>query len=164
MERVSIDDVDSYMGPAAVKRPLTEALGATDLAINYYELDPGDSFAFGLHRHSDQEEVFYVQAGTVTFHRGSAAGDTAEETEAVTVGAGELVRFGPGEFQRGVNEGNERVVALALGAPQESGETTITRECDDCGRRTRADIELTDDRDALVTVCTECGAETGRFT
>ena len=25
-------------------------------------------------------------------------------------------------------------------------------------------VEMTDDRDALVTRCTDCGAETGRFT
>jgi mannose-6-phosphate isomerase-like protein (cupin superfamily) len=160
MERVSIDDVDSYMGPADVKRPLTDALGATDLAINYYELDSGESFAFGRHRHAEQEEVFYVQQGTVTVE----AGDPDAEPETVTVEAGELIRFGPGEWQRGVNEGEERVVALALGAPQKTGETTVTRECPDCGERTETTIEMTDDRDALVTRCVECGTESGRFT
>lgn len=160
MERVSIDDVDSYMGPADVKRPLTDALGATDIAVNYYELDPGDSFAFGRHRHEAQEEVFYVQQGTVTFRTGAPE----DEPSKTAVEAGEAVRFAPGEWQRGVNEGEERVVALALGAPQETGETTITRECPDCEERTEATVEMTDDRDALVTVCVECGAETGRFT
>lgn len=159
MEHVAIDDLDSYMGPADVKRPLTDALGASDLAINYYELAPGDSFAFGRHRHADQEEVFYVQQGTVVFE----TGPPEDDPERVTVDAGEVVRFGPGEWQRGVNEGDERVVALALGAPQETGETTVTRECPDCGERTEATIEMTDDRDALVTRCVDCGAETGRF-
>jgi mannose-6-phosphate isomerase-like protein (cupin superfamily) len=160
MERVSIDDIDSYMGPADIKRPLTDALGASDLAINYYELDSGDSFAFGRHRHTEQEEVFYVQQGTVTFE----TGEPDAEHETVTVGPGEAVRFGPGEWQRGVNEGEERVVALALGAPQETGETTVTRECPDCGERTEADVRMADDRDALVTICKGCSAETGRFT
>jgi uncharacterized cupin superfamily protein len=160
MERVSIDDVDSYMGPADVKRPLTDALGVTDIAVNYYELAPSDSFAFGRHRHEAQEEVFYVQQGTVTFRTGTPE----DEPSKTTVDAVEAVRFAPGEWQRGVNEGEERVVALALGAPQETGETTITRECPDCEERTEATIELTDDRDALVTLCVECGAETGRFT
>ena len=68
MKTVRIEDVESRAsGPADVKRPLTAALGATDLALNYFELAPGDSFAFGYHAHSDQEEVFYVQSGTVAF-------------------------------------------------------------------------------------------------
>jgi len=52
--------------------------------------------------------VFYVLSGTATF-----------ETEAgeVTVDAGEAIRFVPGEFQQGSNRGDERVVALAPGAP-----------------------------------------------
>lgn len=154
MDHVSIADLDSYMGPADVKRPLTDALGAEHCSLNYYELAPGDSFAFGFHAHDSQEEVFYVQSGTVTFE--TEDGETA-------VSAGEAVRFAAGEFQRGVNEGEERVVALAMGAPQDSGETTILRACENCGERTEATIEMTDDRDALVTLCIDCGAETGRF-
>lgn len=160
MDRVTIDAVDSYMGPAAVKRPLTDALGATDLALNYYELAPGDSFAFGIHAHDAQEEVFHVQAGTVTFETGDP---TTGDTDTVTVEAGEAIRFGPGEFQRGTNEGETRVVALAIGSPQDSGGTTIYRVCPDCGDYTEATIEMTEDRTALVTRCEACGAETGRF-
>lgn len=154
MKRQSLDEMESRMGPADVVRPLTDALGATNLALNYYELAPDDSFGYGFHAHEEQEEVFYVQAGTVTFT--TAEGD-------VDVEAGELVRFGPGEYQRGVNRGEERVVALALGAPQDAGETDILRECGECGEPTSQRIEMTDDRDAIVTLCEECGAETGRF-
>ena len=154
MEKVTIEDLDTYMGPATVKRPLGKALGTTDLAVNYYELEPGDSFAFGYHRHGDQEEVFYVQSGTVTF-------ETAEGP--VEVGAGEAIRFAPGEFQRGVNGGNDRVDALALGAPRESGDFEMLRECPDCGERTENTIEMADDREALVTLCEDCGTVTGRF-
>jgi uncharacterized cupin superfamily protein len=155
MRKRSLDEMDDRMGPADVIRPLTDALGLADLAMNYYELAPGDSFAYGFHAHAEQEEVFFVQEGTATFE--TDEGD-------VEVSAGELVRFGPGEFQRGVNRGDERVVALAIGAPQAAGETTVLRDCEDCGGRTPQDIELTDDHDAVVTVCVECGAETGRFT
>jgi uncharacterized cupin superfamily protein len=81
MEKVRIEDVENSVQPAAIMRPLTEALGTTDLAVNYYELEPGDSFAFAYHSHEIQEEVFYVQAGTATFET---------ETGAVDVGAGEL--------------------------------------------------------------------------
>ena len=155
MERVSVDDPDRRMGPAADKRALSGPLGTTDLAINYYELAPGDSFGFGYHRHPDQEEVFYVVEGTATFE--TEDGD-------VCVTAGEAVRFAPGEWQLGRNAGDERVVALALGAPKDTGETEMLRECADCGGRTENTIQMADDRESLLTRCTDCGAETGRCT
>jgi len=154
MERVDVDDLEHRMGPAAIKGPLSDALGAEHVAINYFELDPDDSLAFGYHRHEGQEEVFLVQSGTVTFE--TEDGDHVAE-------AGEVVRFAPGEWQQGVNEGDERAVVLAIGAPQEMGETDIRRECEDCGERTPQTIGMTDERDALYTECENCGARTGRF-
>ena len=154
MERANVDEIDDRMGPADVKRRVSSAVGATDLALNYYELAPGDSFGFGYHRHPEQEEVFYVAEGTVTFE--TEDGD-------VDVAAGEAVRFAPGEWQLGTNEGDERVVALAMGAPADVNETELLRACPDCDGRTENRIEMIDDRDALVTICTSCGAETGRF-
>ena len=171
MRRVRIEEVDSWMGPASVKRSLTRALGTEDVAVNYYELEPGESFAFGYHRHADQEEVFYVLEGEATFETGEPrngsepeSGDAAGDEGEVTVSAGEAVRFGPGEWQQGWNRGGTRVKALALGAPTESGETTILRECPECGERTGQEVRRAEDADALVTVCVECGTETGRFT
>jgi uncharacterized cupin superfamily protein len=154
MEKVQIEAVESRTGPAAVKRPLTRALDATDLALNYYELAPGDSFAFGYHAHSDQEEVFYVQSGTVTFET---------EDGPVEVGPGEVVRFAPGEYQRGVNRSSDRVVALVLGAPRESGDLDLRRNCPECDERTANGIRRADDGQGLVTVCEDCGEETGYF-
>jgi len=154
MERVTIDDVENDVQPAAVMRTLTEPLGATDVAINYYELEPGDSFAFAYHSHEVQEELFYVQAGTATF-----------ETEAgsIEVDAGEIVRFGREEFQRGWNRGDERVIALALGAPLEYGRQVKLRACESCGERTDNRLERIEGGDRVVAVCTRCGAETGRW-
>lgn len=154
MDRVPLDDVENSYGPAAVKRRLTEPLGATDVAVNYYELAPGDAFAFGYHRHSDQEEVFVVQSGTVTFRT---------EDGPVAVSANEAVRFAPGERQRGVNEGSERVRALAIGAPQEAGETDIRRYCEGCEAETSQDIAWAEAAEGLVTRCVECEQVTGRF-
>jgi mannose-6-phosphate isomerase-like protein (cupin superfamily) len=154
MEKVAIDDLDDWMGPADVKRPVSKALDATDLAMNYFELAPSESFAFGYHRHGGQEEVFYVLAGEATFE--------TEDGE-VIVGADEAVRFAPNEWQQGFNRGEERVRALALGAPQESGETDVLCECEACGERTPQEISMAESRDALVTTCLDCGAETGRF-
>jgi uncharacterized cupin superfamily protein len=154
MEKVAIEELDNWMGPASVKRPLGKALGSERLAANYYELAPGESFAFGYHAHEEQEELFYVLEGTATFET-----DSGE----VTVRADEAIRFSPGEFQRGRNETDERVRAIAVGSPADAGELTLLRECDACGERTEQAIEPTDEKDALVTRCLECGTETGRF-
>lgn len=155
MEKVRIDDVDTVIQPCRDMRPLTRALGASDLAINYYELDPGDSFAYAYHAHGVQEELFYVQEGTATF-------DT--EDGSVTVEAGEVVRFPPGEYQRGWNRGEETVVALALGAPLEYGDIPKYRDCEACGEATLNRLEYVEDGEARVALCEECGAETGRWT
>jgi len=154
MEKVRIEDIDCRPGPAAVKRPLTDALGASDVALNYYELTPGESFAYGYHRHESQEEIFIVQQGRVTFET---------ETGDVSVEAGAVIRFAPGEFQRGVNEGDERVVAFAVGAPQARGDTEIRRECDACSERTSHTVERTDDKQGTRARCLNCDAVTGAF-
>ncbi|WP_266079075.1 cupin domain-containing protein [Haladaptatus caseinilyticus] len=154
MEKVTIENVDGRMSAAAVRRGLSDPLGATDMAINYYELASGDSFAFGYHAHVGQEEAFYIQSGTVTFET---------ENGDVEVESGEVIRFAPGEFQRGVNRDDERVVALALGAPRESELDEMRRECEECDDRTPNTIEMAGNGDELVTYCLDCGAETGRF-
>ena len=158
MQRVAVDDVDVVTSPMEVhdvRRPVSRALDTEHVAMNYFELAPGDEFAGGLHAHGDQEEVFYVLAGTVTFEVG-------RERERVDVGAGELVRFAPGEFQSGfVREGaDEEVVAWAFGAPGarhdwDQLETLI--DCRSCGEELPHATELTDEGRFRFT-CTECGA------
>lgn len=154
MRKVEIESVENSVQPAAVMRKLTEPLGLTDLAINHYELEPGDSFAFAYHSHEVQEEVFYVQEGTATF-------ETDEGT--VEVGAGELVRFDRGEFQRGWNRGDRRVRALALGAPLEYGTQVKLRHCPSCDEQTDNRVERASDEEAVVAYCKSCETETGRW-
>jgi len=167
MEAVRIDELDRIVSAASIKRSVGEALGVEGLAMNYYELDPGESLSFGYHAHADQEEIYYVQSGTVTFET---------ESGEVVVEAGCVARSPPGEFKRGVNAGEERVVALALGIPKAMGETEIRRDCPSCGERTRQAIEVeggadlppselqtTDADGVLVARCVDCGTETGRF-
>lgn len=154
MEKVRIDEVDNSIQPAAVMRHLTQPLGTTDLAINYYELEPGDSFAFAYHNHAVQEEVFYVQSGTATFETLNGQ---------IPVAEGELIRFDRGAFQRGWNRGEERVRALALGAPLKYGEQRKLRRCPVCEADTDCRLERTDDETAVVAYCEDCGAETGRW-
>ncbi|WP_313692202.1 cupin domain-containing protein [Halorarum halobium] len=172
MERVAVDDVENRVQPAAVLKPLTDALGCTDLALNYYELAPGDSFAFAYHSHDAQEEVFVVIEGEATFETSARPGGTEDapgepgsgDVREVSVGPNEAIHFAPGEFQRGWNRGDERVRAFALGAPlvYEGGETLV--ECPECGDRTEHDIVDADDEPAArAVVCTECGTETQRW-
>lgn len=153
MEQVRLGDIDSWMSPARSKRSLSNALGAEHLAVNHYVLDPGESFGFGYHRHGDQEELFYVLKGTATF-------ETEEGDK--TVDADEAIRFAPGEWQLGRNETDEQVIALALGAPANSDDIDILRECPDCSERKPVRVEPTDDRNALAAICEDCGAETVR--
>lgn len=152
MEKVSIDDVDSWYGPNAVRRPVSRELGAEQLAMNYFELEPGEQFGFGYHRHPAQEELFYILEGTATFETDSGETDAS---------AGEAARFAPGEWQLGRNDGDERVRALALGAPASESEAEVRRHCEHCGGREPTRIEGVDT--GLVTICETCGAETGRF-
>lgn len=154
MEKTRIDALDTEVDSATVRRSVADAVSATNVSLNYYELAPGDSFAYGYHMHENQEELFVIQQGQATF-----------ETEGgnVVVEAGEVVRFAPGEYQRGSNRGDERVVALAIGAPREPGESEILRECEACDERTPNTIESVDDGRAKITRCLNCGRETGRF-
>ncbi|MFC4359689.1 cupin domain-containing protein [Halobium salinum] len=156
MKRISVDDVETpaSVSPASVLRPLSAALGAEGVAVNYFELAPGESFGYDYHRHLDQEEVFYVLAGTATF-----------ETESGTVdlGPGEAVRFAPGEFQLGWNRGERRVVALALGAPRGSTGIEYLRACPTCAGRTLQTPELVDGANAVVVRCTGCGSAVDRL-
>ena len=154
MGHVAVDELDNWMGPADVKRPVGRALGAEHMGIRLYELEPGDSTAFGYHAHENQEEVFYVLDGTLAFE--TEGGD-------VEVDAGEAVRFAPGEFQRSRNAGDGRAQVLGMGAPADAGELTLLRECPDCGGRTDHSVASAADGSALVTRCDDCGAETGRF-
>lgn len=154
MEHVRIDEVDDRIDTASISRAIGDALGATNLALNYYELDPGESFAFGYHMHEDQEEVFLIEDGSVSFETDSGF---------VELEAGELIRFAPGEYQQGTNTGDERVRAFAIGAPKETGRSELLRECSECEERTNHTIEFDESEPALLTICLECDSVTGRY-
>jgi uncharacterized cupin superfamily protein len=128
------------------RQSLSDALGTTDVAINRYRLSPGDGLPSGLHAHLDQEEVFYVVEGTVTFETLS---------EPIVVDAGEAVRFAPGEYQTGTNVGESPALVLALGAPTETEQVRIPLDCPDCGHR---GLSPAWDGEVLL-ACPECGGE-----
>ncbi len=156
MEKVRIDEVDDQLSPLgvhSVRKPVSDALGTTDFAMNYFELEPGDSFSGGLHTHHDQEEVFYIEEGVATF-------DIGIERDAVDVAAGELIRISPGEFQEGYNDGDERVVGWALGAPGASHDWDALQSrlyCPECDEETTQDTRLVEGQFQFT--CTDCGAK-----
>ena len=157
MEKVNIDDIDvqnNPLGVHSVRKPVSHALGTEDFAMNYFELEPGESFSGGLHTHHDQEEVFYVQEGTATFEVGREREETAVE-------AGGFIRFAPGEFQTGKNDSDDRVVGFALGAPKarhDFEEIESLVHCRECGEETVHGLDLTDEGQFEFT-CTACGNE-----
>ena len=162
MKKSTIEDVDHVPHPIGintVRKPVSEALGTTDFALVYHELEPGEAFSAGLHTHYDQEEVFYVVEGTAVFEVG-------RERDRVTVEAGEAIRFAPGEYQRGYNRSDDRVVALVIAAPGAEHDWTETRAfvpCRECGERTVHGVEplesasWKDKRVHLRSTCEECG-------
>lgn len=158
MERVAVEALDpSHPASDVDRRGLTDPLDADDLALNYYALDPGEASSGGLHTHYDQEEVFYVMEGTATFE---TMADPTADAETVEVSAGEAVRFAPGEFQQGRNESDERVTALALGAPTPSMDVRVPTSRTDCPACDDADtlaVEMSDE--ATILRCPECGTE-----
>lgn len=145
MDHVSLDDMENHPRVADVQKHVTDPLNLTDMALNYYELEPGDSFSGGLHTHMNQEEVFLVIEGTATFQT---------KDDAVEVGANEIARFAPGEYQEGRNDGDERVRAVAMGAPQEAGETRTAMPCQECDAEYHI-AEVT--ADGVELTCPECG-------
>lgn len=152
MEHVSIDDEATAESPRRID--LSEPLGTTDFAINRYSLDPGEGFSGVFHTHLKQEEAFYVVSGTATFEY---ADEPLAEPETVKVGPDEAIRFAPGEYQSGRNEGDESVEALAFGAPSDSERPVRVRgPCPDCGE---AALRLLFGEEGSGTVCPGCGAE-----
>ncbi|WP_254764111.1 cupin domain-containing protein [Natrinema marinum] len=153
MEKVAIDDVDIEVNPLdvhSVRRPVSDELGFSDFAMNYFELEPGESFSGGLHTHHDQEEVFYVQEGTAIFET---------EDDEIPVDEGEVIRFAPGDFQHGYNDSDEQVVGFAFGAPKSKHDWDQIESmayCQECEAEVGHGLGFTDEGNFRLT-CTECG-------
>jgi len=152
MKKTRLDEAPPAPLGGEHRRDLGEALGATDVALMYYELDPGERFSGGYHTHHDQEELFYILEGEAEFRT---------EEGGVTLGAGEALRFAPGEFQTGYNhrESDDVVRALVLGAPPGMEENVSVFECPNCGEEAKHDVNLDEATGGGSTTCRECGFE-----
>jgi len=154
MEKLSLEDVEVRTNPIAaqsVRKPISRAIGTSDFAINYFELEPGESFSGGMHRHHDQEELFYVLAGTATF-------ETPDEE--IEVGKDECIRFAPGEYQTSEVTGDERLRGFAIGAPgarHDWDEIDALLYCRACDEETDHAMSLTDEG-RFEFECRTCGA------
>lgn len=169
MEHVDLDEIpyDPHpMGVNTARTDLAGALGAEDVAVVHYELEPGEQFSGGLHTHHDQEELFYVLEGTATFEYGpepdadhaEGHADDRPDTEETTVEAGEIVRFPPGQFQCSRNRSDDTVVGLAIAAPGRRHDWDALESfapCGECGELTSHGVREPDD--GLVVYCNECG-------
>ena len=88
--------------------PLRRMLGVTSFGLNQILLRPGQRGR--IHRHTAQEEVYVVLAGTLTL------GIEGEERE---LGQGELARVAPDVRRQISNRGTEDVLLIALGGAVE---------------------------------------------
>ncbi|EMA47256.1 cupin domain-containing protein [Halococcus saccharolyticus] len=159
METVSIDGLDSISSENDIdRRKLSDPLNTADVAINRYALGPGERFSGSLHAHMDQEEVFLIVEGEVTFETYTPRNRVEPDCSSseITVGENEAIRFAPGEFQSGKNASDEVVVAFAIGAPRDSEDVRIPLPCPECDHEDRRPV-VVDEEEVLV--CPDCEAE-----
>jgi uncharacterized cupin superfamily protein len=152
MEKVPMAEAPQSISENGPDRlALDEALGATDMAIKYYDLAPGDIFSGGFHTHHTQEEIFVILEGEATW-------DTEDGEASMTIAEGEAVRFAPGEFHHGyvAEDADQGVRALAMGAPPGMPETVTVFTCPACGTEdAKHDVDFHEE--SLETICQECG-------
>ena len=164
MQHVSIAKVETEMSDGGADRyRLGDSLNAAGVAVNRYVLAPGERIS-GLHAHLDQEEVFVVLNGVLTFETwtpdesSDGTDERATPGGAVTVDSGEAIRFAPGDFQSGRNDGDEEAAVLALGAPRDGEGVRIPLPCPGCGHEDRRP-GMDGDGQQPVLVCPNCGTE-----
>ncbi|PSP98602.1 cupin domain-containing protein [Halobacteriales archaeon QS_4_70_19] len=149
MEKVTFEELDADNNPGGGEesaRRVGEALGTEDVGLSYYELDAGQNLSGGVHTHMDQEEIFYVLDGTLTFR--TLDGD-------VEVEGGEAVRFAPGDFQQGKNESDESARLLGIGAPKPSTDVRVPQPCAACGESDT--LRFVPGDGGMELQCPECG-------
>ena len=165
MQTTAFEDATRLDLPQDIEgRDLSAALAIDGVAINHYRIPPGEGFPAGLHAHADQEEIFLVLEGVATFET-LATHEQAERTTGdraagpgreVSVVAGEAIRFAPGEFQSGRNDGDDDLVALGLGAPRESEDVRVPLSCPTCGHES---LRLDTGPARPTFECPACGME-----
>jgi mannose-6-phosphate isomerase-like protein (cupin superfamily) len=107
---VDSDEVEPDPDRPCTRRSLSERAGLTKMAVNRYTAAPGEELPLAYHSHDEQEEAFYVLAGTLHV-------DTPEGT--LTAGPDSLLAVEPDSPQFAYNpeDADEPVDVVAIGAP-----------------------------------------------
>jgi len=97
-------------GRPSIKRGIGEAVGLENVAVNRYEVEPGQDIPLAYHYHDDQEELFYVLDGVL--------GVETPDGE-YHVDADEALVVEPGTPQRTFNpaDADGQLRVLVVGAP-----------------------------------------------
>lgn len=104
------EQIDPTPDRPSIHRAVSQAAGLDNMAINYYEVAPGEQLPLMYHVHAEQEEAFYVITGVL--HVETPDGELVAE-------AGEVFIAEPESPHRAYNPesaGNTAHV-LAVGAP-----------------------------------------------
>lgn len=104
------ETIDPTPDRPCIHRAISSAAGLSAVAINEYEVEPGEQLPLAYHYHDEQEEVFYVLDGRL-------AVETPEGE--FTVEADECFVAGPDSPHRAYSPGSatDPVRVLAIGAP-----------------------------------------------
>jgi uncharacterized cupin superfamily protein len=107
---VDVAGVDPSPDRPSVTRSISDAAGLENVAVNRYEVEPGEEIPLAYHYHDDQEKVFYVLSGALSVQ---TPGRTYE------VAADEAFMVEPDSPQRAhvPEDADEQAVALGIGAP-----------------------------------------------
>jgi uncharacterized cupin superfamily protein len=95
----------------SVQRAISDAAGLTNVAVNRYEAEPGEAIPLAYHYHDDQEEVFYVLAGTLVV-------ETPEETYEVDADEVFAVEPESPQYASAAADAGGTTEVLAVGAPR----------------------------------------------
>ncbi|WP_152039585.1 cupin domain-containing protein [Salinigranum salinum] len=112
---VDPEDLDPVPDRPCDLRRVSEAADLSQMAVNRFSADPGEQLPLAYHYHDEQEELFFVAAGTL-------AVETPDET--YTVEEGCFFAVDPGSPQRAYNpaDADGSVTAVAIGVPAVSGD------------------------------------------
>lgn len=107
---VNVTGVEAAPDRPSVKRSISDAAGLENVAVNRYEVAPGEEIPLAYHYHDDQEEVFYVLSGTL-------AVETPEQVYAVASDEAFVVEPDSPQRAHVPESADEQAVALVIGAP-----------------------------------------------
>jgi len=106
---VDVAGVDPSPDRPSVTRSTSDAAGLENVAVNRYEVEPGEEIPLAYHYYDDQEEVFYVLSGSLSVETPGRTYEVADEAFVVE----------PDSPQRAYvpEDADGRAVALGIGAP-----------------------------------------------